>query len=329
MLIPREKPHLTGLNSYYLRIDKFVEHLQGEIGSGCIYCRAVDQELLIYFDEQEILRGVVQDDGARSRDSPSLKPVLEALNAKNFVVSVYYLDPNAIFFWSQMGPFRRARNLLTSRDIGLPELMYRLEQKEFSGFVDVELQNGESGLLFLHRGKRVGGSYSWGQGGLSPAREAYQGLVERLAGTEATYRVGHFQREQVEEEVRIGNSHPEETAGPQSFADLATALEEFLEIYGRIMKRRSRQDPVILLKQCFLDHLDKYPFLDPFSSPFQYENNRVTLADEARGEEIAEAVVGCAWEVVSRHRAEKKFRTELGKWAYRSALEDRGIAVER
>ncbi|WP_456384704.1 hypothetical protein [Desulfolithobacter sp.] len=329
MLIPKEKPHLTGLNSYYLQIDKFVEHLQGEIGSGCIYCRAVDQELLIYFDEQEIIRGIVQDDGGPSRVSPSLEPVLKALKAKNFLVSVYYLDPNAIFFWSQMGPFRRARNLLTSRDIGLPELLYRLEQKKFSGFVDVELQNDDGGLIFFHKGRRIGGSYSWGQGGLNPASEACQDLVERLSETEAIYRVGHFQKEQVEPEVRTGDPVLKKPVDPPPFADLVTALEEFLEIYGRIMKRRSRQDPVILLKQCFLDHLDEYPFLDPFSSPFQYENNRVSLGDETRGQEIAEAVVDCAWEVASRHRAEKKFRAELDKWAYRSALEDRGIAVER
>ncbi|WP_457574661.1 hypothetical protein [Desulfolithobacter sp.] len=330
MLVPREKPHLTGLNSYYLQIDRFVEHLQGEIGSGCIYCQAVDQELLVYFDEHEILRGVVQDDGQKSHISPSLGPVLQALQSKNFKVSVYYLEPGAIFFWSQMAPFKRAKNQLTSQDIGLPELMYRLEQKKFSGFVDVELQDGESGLLFLHQGKRIGGSYSWGRGGLNPREEPYKELVERLTGSGATYRVGHFQKDPAEKKVPSGDGiATADVVGSPSFADLATALEEFLEIFCRSMKRRSRQDPVLLLKQCFLDHLDQYPFLDPFSSSFQYENEQVILADEAEGEEIARAVVGLAWEVAISHRAEKKFRAELGKWAYRSALEDRGIAVER
>ncbi len=38
MLIPRERPYLEGLNSYYLQLEKFIEHLQGEIGSGGVHC---------------------------------------------------------------------------------------------------------------------------------------------------------------------------------------------------------------------------------------------------------------------------------------------------
>jgi hypothetical protein len=43
MLIPEEQPYLKGLNSYYIAIDRFVEHLQGEIGSGCLYCQSVKE----------------------------------------------------------------------------------------------------------------------------------------------------------------------------------------------------------------------------------------------------------------------------------------------
>ena len=93
MLLPREKPFLTGLNSYYLDIEKFIQHLQGEIGTGCIYCTAVDQELLVYFDEYEIVRGVTQQKGEHALFSENINNVLELLEKKSFQVIIYYLDP--------------------------------------------------------------------------------------------------------------------------------------------------------------------------------------------------------------------------------------------
>ena len=121
MLIPREQPYLDGLNSYYLHLDKFVEHMQGEIGSGCLYFRSSTEEILIYFDEREVLRGVVQDNNQRAWVSPTLAPVLSELRRKNFRVTVYTLAASAIFFWGQMPQFQRAKTTLKSADITLSD----------------------------------------------------------------------------------------------------------------------------------------------------------------------------------------------------------------
>ncbi len=331
MLIPLEQPYLQGLNSYYLQIDKFVEHLQGEIGSGCLYFSSSSQEILIYFDEQEILRGVIQDNGASAQVSPTLEPIFKALSFKNFRVVVYQLDPNAIFFWGQMPQFKRAKKKLNSSDIQLPDLIFRLKQKIFSGFVHVRFAEKRGGaLLFFHKGQRVGGSYTWGIGGLDASDRAYNDLLKELQRNKATFAIGHFLPEKQQETAKAGTeSSGEPSSNAMLFSNLDIALEEFLGHFVKLLYRKKKTDPVILLKQQFVEKMDEYPFLDPFKAMFDYTDGQVGFSDDAPREKIAAAIVECAWNVVIDHKMEKKFRAVLKKWDYKSALEERGIVVER
>jgi hypothetical protein len=339
MLIPKEKPYLDGLNSYYLYIDKFVEHLQGEIGSGCLYCKAVDQELLVYFDEREIVRGVIQKDGDRARVSQSLAPVLESLDKKSFQVTIYYLDPSSIFFWGQMPPFQRAKAKLKSTDITLPDLVFRLRQKRFSGFIDVVLEgNKGGGLLFFHQGERRGGSYSWGSGGISPADDDYNRLLGLLQTNVASYEVGHFKSESQEEQgtVQSEKTQPSPVADnvqqekPMYFSNLETAMEEFMDIFIQVVRKKIKTDPLVQLKQKSVELVDNYPSLDPFRKYYEIQSNGVVeFAENAPREDIAAALVDCCWLIVEENRLQKKFRAGIKKWAYKTALEERGIDVER
>ena len=88
---------MDGLNSYYLVTDNLIEHLQGEIGTGCIYFKSSTRELLVYFDEMDILGGIIQDSGENARVAPNLQPVFDALRERNYLVKVFHLDPHAIF----------------------------------------------------------------------------------------------------------------------------------------------------------------------------------------------------------------------------------------
>jgi hypothetical protein len=333
MLIPEEKPYLSGLNSYYLHIDKFVEHLQGEIGSGCLYCQSADREVLVYFDEREIIRAVLQKNGERARVAQDLTPVLRALSQTNYLITVYFLEANAIFFWGQMPPFKRAQAGLRSMDIRLPDLLFRLNTKKFYGFIQVKLmgKNGRA-LLFLHKGKRIGGSYSWGKGGLDPSDNNYNKLLKLLQSTPAVFAIAHFLPE---EQVVLGPQHtdhspdiiPPGAAVPTSELDLA--LEEFLHHFITLARKKTKSEPIVLLKQEFINRLDIYPFLDPFKSIFDYVDGRVHCSMEVPREKIAAGVIDCVWNVVRENKLEKKFRKVIGDWDSKTILKDCNIVVER
>ena len=332
MLIPKEKPYLTGLNSYYLQIDKFVEHLQGEIGSGGLYCQAADEELLVYFDENEIVRGITQNRGQSAQVSTNIDQVLSSLSKKSFLVTIYYLDANSIFFWGQMPRFQRAKANLKSIDISLPDLVFRLRQKQFSGFIDVQFQDHNDGaILFFHQGERKGGSYSWGKGGLSPSDDDYNRLLGLLQTNAAIYAIGHF-KEASEAEVEQQDSSQDQSSQetPQYFSNLEMALEEFMGLYVLVTRKKLKNGSIFHLKQQILDLMDRFPALDPFNNYYELDDDgSIEFADTAPREQIAAGLVECVWQAVTGLKLQKKFKAEIKKWAYRSALEERGIEVDR
>ena len=197
MLIPREKPYLENLNSYYLHLEKFIEHMQGDIGSGGIYCKSPHIELLYYFSEHEIISSLVQEKGGAAVFAPFYELARSSFHNANFSVQVYQLDAHAIFFWAQMPPFQRAKASLKSTEIPLPDLIFRLRQKQFSGFIDVQLtKKSESGILFFHDGERVGGSYTWGKGGMVTSDEDYNILLRLIQANEGLFSFGSFMKKE-------------------------------------------------------------------------------------------------------------------------------------
>jgi len=230
-----------------------------------------------------------------------------------------------------MPPFQRAKAKLKSTDITLPDLIFRLRQKKFSGFLDVSLQARDDGaILFFHKGERRGGSYSWGKGGLNLSDDNYNRLLGLLQTHAATYEIGHFKDEApAQTEAAQENS----TNGNQEgiyFSNLDTAMEEFMSIFIQIVRKKIRTDPLIRLKQKCLELMDEYPILDPFKKLYEIKDDgTVEFADNAPRKEIAAAIVDSAWKVVEDHKLQKKFRAAIKKWAYRTALEERGIEVER
>jgi hypothetical protein len=193
MLIPREKPHLEGLNSYYLHLEKFIEHLQGDIGSGALYCVSSNLEMLIFFNGEEILSSMLKEKGGNVSQVPSFEIVRSRFYSGSFAIKVFYLDQNAIYYWAQMPLFQRAKATLRSTEIPLPDLIFRLRMKQFSGFIEVQLtKKPEGGVLFFHEGDRIGGSYSWGKGGMSTLDEDYNTLLSKVQSSEGIFTFGSF-----------------------------------------------------------------------------------------------------------------------------------------
>lgn len=340
MLLPREKPFLSGLNSYYLDVEKFIQHLQGEIGTGCLYGKGSDQELMVYFDESDIVRGLTQNKGEHALASEQLDHVFAALCQRNFQVSVYYLDPDSIFYWGQLPAFRRAKGRLSSEKVSLPDMVFRLNKKNFSGFIEVDVQGrSDCAVLFFHQGERRGGSYYWGTGGLSPADDDYNTLLAMLQKSGGAYSLGYFTNDPVATPPppllpEPPPSAPQETAPAVQAERMLTALDqavnEFLAVFFKTAEARSDFEPLLELKLKFIDFVSIYPVLDPYSSACVLEKDgSVTFADDEAAKAGSEGIVDCVWMVIEEQKLHKKFRAGLKKMTSTEVLQAQGIDVER
>jgi len=170
--------------------------MQGEIGAGGMHCLSSGLEMMIYFNEHEVISDLMQEKGSPASFVPSHEIARSAFYSSAYAVKVYQLDAHAIFFWAQMPSFQRAKASLKSTEIPLPDLIFRLRQKQFSGFIDVQLvKKNDGGTLFFNEGDRVGGSYSWGRGGMSTSDEDYNSLLSRVQLNEGVFTFGSFIKE--------------------------------------------------------------------------------------------------------------------------------------
>lgn len=327
MLIPQERPHLQGLNSYYLIIDRFIEHLQGEVGSGCLHLTSSFLEIIVYFDERGILRGVVQEVGKKAKVCSVIEPLLKFLKENVFAVSVYKLAPHSIFFWSQLPSFERSKSEFNSIDTALPVFVKKLLEKNFSGFLNVDfIEKDRGALLFFNKGKMTGGSYPWGSGGLDPSDEEYRKLCEILKNHPAKFKLGQFldkTRFEILEKDGAGEQ------GEDFLFELEDSLKNFLIIFVETIRKNKSENPELILKQKFLDNVNRYPFLDPFQAEFDYSQGEMNFNGEVLEEDIARAVIDCAWDVVEDCRQDKEFHSALEKWHYKATMEENGFSVSR
>lgn len=110
-----------------------------------------------------------------------------------------------------MPAFKRAQNTLSSDKVNLPDLIFRLSQKEFSGFIEVDVEGKENcAVLFFHEGQRRGGSYYWGTGGLSPADIDYNTLLGMIQKGSGVYSLGYFTSDPLSPVVEVELEDEEE-----------------------------------------------------------------------------------------------------------------------
>ena len=161
LFIPTEKQAIQNLNSYYLDIERLLEHYQGELGSGAIYFRSTVAEAVVFFDESDIINVVFEDkeiliDGKAARDR-----LIDALKNINFSVTVYQIDPGKVFFWANLPNAEDFYGNLTTEFTDLEGLIRKMNSVKLTGYIDVAFDGlTESGLIFFNNGSIVGAASS-------------------------------------------------------------------------------------------------------------------------------------------------------------------------
>ncbi len=308
-LIPKEKPVVEKLNSYYLQLQKMFEHYQGELGCGATHFRSPFAEGIIFFDKDDLLNGIYRDGTVVLRGRKAVDTLLEAVNDYNFTIDIYQLSPSCIYFWATTPEARELYKDLTSEFTNLDGLIEKMKAEELTGFINVSLKNGSTGaLIFFNGGKIVGGSYSWDTGGNE--QEALKVLIEKSKEVGGIFHVSKIVpgAKGTEAQVEGGNKRC-------SWHVLA-ALEELLTALEDVLKGRRdlRKDFRTLLKKKFLEKADKYSFLDPFAGEFDYSNRKITFLGEAGDEEVARGVVESVKELAAELGVEQALRPSLEAW---------------
>ena len=133
VVIPKDKPIITGMNSYYLDIERLVEHYNGEMASGIIFFHSNTAEGAIFFDDHIPLTGVYESN-ADSLDGPDAIRYLTANSSShNFSVSVYGVTPDMVHYWANLTTATALHSNLSTEFTELKALFSKLQAQKHTG----------------------------------------------------------------------------------------------------------------------------------------------------------------------------------------------------
>jgi len=344
IIIPREKPVVESLNSYYLKLDKLLEHYRGVLESGSIYFYAPTAEAAIFFDDENVLNGVYQDDKSQVQGQAAIDLIFQTASQSNFSVSVYRIQPDRLYYWANLSISKDLYSGLSSEFADLEGLIKKMENENLTGYIDVELKDlTDHGLLFFYNGEMIGGGSIQGEGDVDRTLQYRDELIKRCREQGGMFNVRKTELANPiikkaaveispESESESGPAPVEDkrkAAAPDSqrVLQMLKALLTLLEAEVRANKK-IRTDFETLLNRKFMEKVDKYDFLDPFAADFRYSGGELDFTGRAPQAQLVAGVVECVREMVSDLGIGKSFRKSLLSWQEEYGDEVQAFRIE-
>ena len=330
IILPKEKPAVQDLNSYYLKIDKFLEHYQGALGTGGVYFKSPTSEAVVFFDEANLINGYYKDKKQELKEAAALTKIIETSAMDNFAVSVYYILPERVYYWANLSNAEKLYRDLSSEFTDLEGLIKKMESERLNGFIDIKLNQGQGGgLLFIYNGEVIGGSSAKGDGELDRSVAYRDDLIERSRKFGGMFNVSKIELSKITPMSKPAAKQPPKTvlqppipakkvpsksnSNPQQVLML---LQDLLALMENLVKanKRIKVDFETLLNKQFVAKVDQYDFLDPFAAEFRYAGGKVTFNGKATERELVASIVDCVKDMAVQLKMTDIFKKYLAPW---------------
>ena len=331
IIVPKSDPIIKDLNSYYLNIEKLIEHCRGELASGGIHFLSNTAEGLLLFDDIAVLGGVMEDKNGRISGPGAIASIISTLQNNNFTVTVYGIDPDIIHFWARLPEATPLHSDLSAEFTDLERLIAKMTSEKLTGFIDVSFANGQkSGILFFNDGNIVNCTCSWKAEGVDNRSGAMQQrLVQAVRkapdGVFNVSRIPLHQRPILAPDTDATEKKAFKPAEPT----LAMAQDLLLILEKTVKTHKKKQATVFnkLLRKKFITKAEKYDFLDPFSGEFEYADGTVHYNGSADIAQVLQGVIESAKELADEIGLLYEFvnNTEPWKEKYRSEASGQDI----
>ncbi len=339
ILIPKEKPVVENLNSYYLDTSKLIEHYQGELAAGAVRFQSQVSEAVLFFDEQSIVSGFLEDRNQRIHGKDAIKRILEMAGKNNFAVSVYSILPERLYFWANLPRSKVIYKDLASEFTDLDGLIGKMEAEKFTGYIDVEVKGDRGGLLFIYKGEVIGGSSADGAGNVDRSVQYRQNLISRSKEHGGKFTVSRVLLDekksadlaQTAEKKTADGRKPDwqrqaeslDTADDISPERVMEMLAVMLSSLESVLKsnRKVRGDFETMLNRKFVEKVDQYEFLDPFAAEFKYSGGKVEFFGTADNMELVSAIAECVTEIAESQSMLGQLHRKLDGWRRQFANE--------
>lgn len=329
IVIPKEIPVISDLNSYYLKIEKLFEHYQGIVDSGCMYFKSPSSEGVVYFDEENLINGVYQNKKKMIKGKKAIELLMGEANINNFLITIYEIIPERITFWANLTNAEDLYKDLSTEFTDLDGLLKKMVAEKLTGFIEVNFSDSEIGIMFFLNGELIGSSSSEKKGELMRDDEFHQTLIKKSCDSSAMLNVKKVSLEHVivdysakddlvekkpvvnKEELPIVTDSVEEQ--PLRIIEM---LQQLMFIFEKFISgnKKISDDFDTLLKRKFMEKLDKFDFLDPFAAEFEYSNGNIVYSGREDESIVADGLIECLMEIADENNMQKWLSKHLLPW---------------
>ena len=288
--------------------------LKSESFSGTIEIEFPENKGVILIDSGEVINAEaeVRGDSKRMIGPEAVQYLLTLSNQKDGVLNIYQLLPEQVaIVASNLGHeilFKELSTDFTRFD----RLLLKLREEKHHGFIEVFTRNHEAtGVLFLQEGEPTEMFTTSKSGPSVFGRKSIPTFVENAVKEGAILNVYRTQdkiskeetkkegKEEVKEETK--EEGQEETKEEIIIKGEAEDSKEFILTLQEVLSKvenwvdgiSQKGKFLVAFKKSLLEKSDQYPFLDPFSSEFEYREGKIQFTGDAVDKDLAQGIIEC------------------------------------
>jgi len=328
VIIPKEKPVIENLNSYYLDVKRLLEHYQGELGSGGVHFKSSMVEGIVFFDKDVLLSGIYQDRDKEVDGKEAIDLLMEAVEKQNFNINVFFIPPEKVYFWANLPNSKSIYKELSTEFTDLDGLIRKMQTEGLTGYIDVSIGGGEDGgIIFFINGQVIDDSYCRGPETVNGAKQTQEYLVRKTKESGGVFNVFEITpRAKIQEPPP---PLPGQESQPQD-VDLMSTLEELMRSAEQMINlAKVKADFSITLKKFLVDRADEFPFLDPFAGEFEYSEGKIRFTGSASIQELASAIIDILRDMAEALGLMDEWEKEFDQWTekYSKQINSLGISI--
>ena len=300
IVIPKNVPVIQGLNSFYLNVERFIEHFCGEVPTAGIHFLSSKAEGVVFVDDYTILNGIFTDKAGTLEGAKAVDYITRHAAENNFAVSVYEIEPEYVHYWSNLSNAEVIHSKLSTEFTDLKKLIMKMQSEKLTGYVEVTINDvKEKGTVFLNMGTISGTLFPWSRDKLINSRQDMEKLIktsEKSGGEFNVYQVNLINNTFAD--TLDTSSETVDTAAPSADMNIAI-LEELLYIFENTFNtnKKGKIDFNTLLRRKFVEKADRYDFLDPFAAEFHYEAGKIDYSGDASAAALAQGIIDSIKEI--------------------------------
>ena len=278
----------------YTDLPALLSTLKPEGFSGTIEIEFPEKRGVLFIDTGEIINAEAEvgADSKRMIGPEAVQCLLTLSKQKDGVLNVYRLSPEQAAIVASNLNHEIIFKELSTDFTRFDRLIMKLREEKHHGFIEVFTRDHQPmGVLFLQEGEPTEMFATSASGPSVFGRKSIPTFVENAVKAGAIFNVyrtlDKISKEEKNEEKNV-------TGGVEDLKELTLIFQEVLSKVENLVDGISQKGKFLgAFKKSLLEESDKYPFLDPFSSEFEYREGTVQFTGDAVDKDLAQGILEC------------------------------------